>query len=466
MDKLPSLSKLSVDYVDSNNMPMGTDAELFITSARGKVFSAHKTNVGEVKKDKYGNSNQNIIRDGAALELHFDYGMGCREELGSAINRALGQAVAVANKHKGTISCAPALPILKTHLRSAPEDVKSGGCQPDRNAYNGQPKSAFGYVDDMRYAGGHMHFGFWQAIDEPLLLENMDTLTKFLDRVTILLDWGVSIPMVAMLGKTFADGEADRRQFYGQAGSYRYQRWGYEYRVPSSRILLSPAFLTLVYGMARSLMQSTMNRSVYLRNGSFISDLTPKIALLEKLIDTIDFDFDEVRRIIDKHDFAAAQEEWTNGKVGQFWRWLDGNKGYRPYVKATDLIVRSDQEGVHFDGKNFMKHWQRYNGSNGIAQCMATDITRSATSWSDPRWNLQIMPQLELLNKPFQDEDEFFDDNEYDRIEQLEDGGDYPDDYDGDYDDDYDDGSDEADDIIDYRADCSCGSCVAWRERN
>ena len=428
MDKLPSLAKLGVKFADVNNMPLGTDAELFMTSPKGKVFSAHKVNM-EPKVDKYNRNRSLLIRDGAALELHFAYGIGCREELASVIKDALHQAVALAEKSNATVSCAPALPILKSHLRGAPDDVKEGGCQPDRSAYTGQVKSGFGYVDDVRFAGGHMHFGIWQNISNDLLQTHMDQLIPFLDRITVLLDWAVSIPFVAMLGKTFANGEAERRRYYGQAGSYRFQDWGYEYRVPSSRILLSPALLTLVYGMARSAIQSVIGRSGFYYDKQFLGELVPKIDIVEKVIDALDFDFNEVQRIINEHDYAAAQNEWQNGVVGAFWNRLVDND-YRPYTRAVDLIVNAEQNGINFESKDFMRAWGAYRGSNGIATCMAFDPNRRATSWDDPSTSKIMLPQLALQSQPVET-------NDWDNGAELEDDGMYPDDVDYDYDDDY-----------------------------
>jgi hypothetical protein len=111
------------------------------------------------------------------------------------------------------------------------------GCEPDYNAWLGaemrnpriDPKS----VGNYRFAGGHIHFGFDTSkceIPVPYLVQMLDAL---------------------VLTKHFA---ADHRvigrtrcEFYGKPGSYRYTKYGFEYRTPSNRWLLkSNLFVDIV----------------------------------------------------------------------------------------------------------------------------------------------------------------------------------------------------------------------------
>jgi len=91
------------------------------------------------------------------------------------------------------------------------------GCSPDFSAYTGMVRTCPDGVQNSltRHAGGHFHIGF----DKDLLPS--DVVVKFMDLV-------LGLPSV------FIDKQGLRREYYGQAGSFRDKPYGVEYRTLSN----------------------------------------------------------------------------------------------------------------------------------------------------------------------------------------------------------------------------------------
>lgn len=87
------------------------------------------------------------------------------------------------------------------------------GCDPDINAYTNMVREAPGAVMESltRHAGGHFHVGY----DKELVPSHV---------MVQLLDLFLGLPSLCI------DKQGVRRQFYGQAGSFREKAYGVEYR--------------------------------------------------------------------------------------------------------------------------------------------------------------------------------------------------------------------------------------------
>ena len=127
------------------------------------------------------------------------------------------------------------------------------GCDPDYNVYtmraNPKPdaKNAEG-----RGAGFHIHCGYAN--------QNIKTsldLIKYFD---------------AYVGLTslLHDSDVRRRNFYGKAGSFRLQPWGFEYRSLSSAMMKTPELIEFVYNQAMKAI-SGYNNSFILPDSSYIN---------------------------------------------------------------------------------------------------------------------------------------------------------------------------------------------------
>lgn len=146
------------------------------------------------------------------------------------------------------------------------------GCDPSKNAYNdhGQLQADPRQLQ-IRFAGGHMHFGLGKLTDAAAI-----EIVKALDAI-----WGVaSVSMFAGLEHPL------RRVYYGKAGEYRLPKHGLEYRTPSNAWMCHPAIAQLSWSLARQAV--TIGQ--------------------RSLLNLWKADEDEVRRIINELDVDAARK--------------------------------------------------------------------------------------------------------------------------------------------------------------
>lgn len=87
----------------------------------------------------------------------------------------------------------------------------------------------------VRFAGGHLHFGF----------SARDGLVTPV-RAALLADLLIGIPMVPH------DPQPARRKYFGRAGHFRKTQYGIEYRVLSNRWWLEPSLCTYVANLAEN----------------------------------------------------------------------------------------------------------------------------------------------------------------------------------------------------------------------
>lgn len=123
---------------------------------------------------------------------------------------------------------------IESAVEFHPDDLKHEkawifGCDPDFNAWtleiNPRPHSTNPYL---RAAGGHIHVGI--KLPKPLIIE----FVRLMDLTAGLLDvvW---------------DPHSRRRELYGQPGSFRYKKYGVEYRVMGNSWLKSNKRMDSVY---------------------------------------------------------------------------------------------------------------------------------------------------------------------------------------------------------------------------
>jgi len=108
------------------------------------------------------------------------------------------------------------------YLETQPE-LRVLGCSPDRSIYgmnSGVPRQDPTRIN-WRTSGGHIHLSIAGVLQDASLVEN-----------TIL--WCDSILGLADVIMEHSEKGLHRREMYGQAGKFRIQKWGVEYRTPSS----------------------------------------------------------------------------------------------------------------------------------------------------------------------------------------------------------------------------------------
>ena len=332
----------------------GMDPELFIQHGKS-ARSAHK--LRRKSGGEYRNTATAVswTRDGVAVEYNTAPDL-CRDyavpSLGTAIQDSL-KAVRATWK-TATLSSAPRMRLRESDTVGAPKDVTMFGCNPDYDAYTGLEKAPYLRKGDlMRYTGGHIHLGFHFAttlaekrakaealyknkhcnFKGTVLLNpfmNEEATFEFAALIATMCDYHIGLPFVALLGETYKDGETQRRRFYGQAGSFRNQPHGVEYRVLSGRFLLAPSMTWFALGRAKNLMQSFIFGSADPRK-----TVWKRLEALQAKLS-----FEAVQEIINTHDYVAARNNVPILRATE--------KTFHNDQKFYDAVVAADQKGIHF----------------------------------------------------------------------------------------------------------------------
>jgi hypothetical protein len=317
-----------------NVMPMGSDPEVFIKPKGARTAtSAHLLDgveVGTIKKD------------GFALEFHPRAGT-CRDDMRSYFRNDLLQF----NRAQPELELI-AQPTMRLNAKSvdsnAPDDVMGYGCVPDFDAYSLKEKNppTTGYHDNDRYTGGHMHF--------QLTADGNGVSFMRAAAHAIMADIYLGIPLVAMLGKTNDFGEAKRRRYYGQAGSFRHTSYGFEYRVPSSIVFSSAPFTTWAFGqLRRAILEfNAYSKDIYAEGWSLEGGISD-----DQIIQTVEKwekepGFNTITKIINEHDVDAARSF-----VDEYDSWFYSDMYQRRFY---DLLINADKEGVRLE-TNMLQGW-------------------------------------------------------------------------------------------------------------
>jgi hypothetical protein len=340
---------------------MGLDPELAIVSKKtGIGRSAHQFIGDEITKYKFfagGLENQRkqtgasaigaeVGRDGPAIEVRSLIESACRDNIIPYMAEAMRQTQLGLDKWKKgafTLSSTPKFELdAESFKGKVPANVSEFGCNPDIDAYTLQPKSPeLDSKDKRRWTGGHIHASRVGAANN---IEQQAALA-------ILFDYFISVPMVAILGEKFAAGEAERRDYYGQPGSFRYDDKldKIEFRTLSGRLLLHPTILYWAMGMVKAIVLAVGGTSNY---KEFV-----QANLLKKL------DPSAVFNIVRFHDVATA-EKLVNGDLFKLLPSYQENKQAlanpmsgggggtsNPYFyeQATRVFMAGNAEGLMWD---------------------------------------------------------------------------------------------------------------------
>lgn len=91
------------------------------------------------------------------------------------------------------------------------------GCLPDMSVWSLEYRDISLAETNLRYAGGHIHFGIKNGMEDEEVVEFVK-----------LFDLAIGVPSVLL------DEDEKRRELYGQAGSFRFKPYGFEYRTLSN----------------------------------------------------------------------------------------------------------------------------------------------------------------------------------------------------------------------------------------
>lgn len=380
------MSRLGIDpefALIHSSSGKGRSAHLFMgvgadgVGAENKIVTYEKTQIGA-----------EMDRDGTNLEVRSLAPTACRDNLVPYVAEAMRQTQLKLEEWNGGkyyMSTRATYELdLVSFKNNPPQDVVEWGCRPDVDAYTLTPKQPDPPNSRQRFTGGHLH------------LSNIKTEINNIRAqaaVAVVHDYFIGLPLVAILGEEFASGEAERRKYYGQAGSFRFniiepkEKWDspvckLEYRVLSGRIMLSPILLTWAMGIQRCFLSHLYAVADY---ESLLFDV------LQKKVKP-----STVAKVINEHDVAGARELYKTifplfpnyGTDGNALKnTLAGGGGSTRdvffYEKMVDLFVAANDEGLVW--KDDIKHnWGLYENYRpthhaywaiGVASVGLTDDT-------------------------------------------------------------------------------------------
>ena len=367
-------------------MRIGLDPEIAIVSKKtGLARSAHLfINEKKVFNFHYDDGSGNmpgseVERDGAAIEIRSIVPSVCRDNIIPYVAEALRQTQLDLDKwgkKAYALSTTPLYELDDESLKDPPEDVVEFGCRPDLSAYSLDVKDpACPEGDKRRFTGGHIHYSTMKAKN------NVQQQAA----IAILYDYFIVVPMVAILGEKFALGETERRQFYGQPGSFRYDDSldKIEFRTLSGRLMLHPTLLYWVLGAMKSLYSNVRAEIV---NQSLERDYVYSNVRAEIVNQSLERDYvsflkdyiiasyspDLIHKVIIEHDWEQAEDITLNifkllpsyqVREQDLANPLSGGGGgtMNPYFyeQAARVFIEGNKVGLMWDD-DLVKNWGLY----------------------------------------------------------------------------------------------------------
>src|SRR5690606_12110796 len=207
------------------DVTIGADPELFVKDTQtGKFVSAHALIPGS-KMNPYLVPDGAVQVDGLAAEFNI-FPASSEEEFCKNISSVLSTLSGmVKDKNQNLVLCAvPTATFDKEYFDSLPEETKLLGCEPDFNAWTGDINCPPKTDKPFRTGGGHIHIGWGNGFDvnDPEHISLCEKLVRQLD-------------MHLYRQSLRWDSDEERRQLYGQIGSYRPKFYGVEYRPLSNK---------------------------------------------------------------------------------------------------------------------------------------------------------------------------------------------------------------------------------------
>jgi hypothetical protein len=208
----------------------GADPEVYIRRQQdNKLLGAWEITKGTKEhhdKDVDSKSIVDLHSDGVALE--FNIKPGNAKQFRDNVKHAMSLISVIAKKHGTTIHLGPEVEGYDKETLRHPIALVVG-CDPWFDAYAKDTHNPVigkfnPVMTQKRYFGGHLHIGYDQSLLPPHALVRLLEASTYLSNVRI-------------------DAQKSRREFYGNAGQFRYKPYGLEYRTPSNWWLKDSIFL-------------------------------------------------------------------------------------------------------------------------------------------------------------------------------------------------------------------------------
>ena len=232
----------------SNYFTAGSDVEVFLKDKKGKIVSAVGL-VGGTKEKPKPVPKGAVQEDNVTAEFNILPAKSSAEFVEN-LTTVLTELNKIASD-KG----------LSYHIQDfhnfSPEELdnpqaQTFGCDPDYNIYTSEqnPPVDRKLIGNIRVAGGHMHFGFENPEEHPLLR------IRTIQWADIL----IGLPLA------YIEPPSIRREFYGKAGSFRWKEYGVEYRTPSNIWISSPKIMSWTYKQMKDVAQRAISNEDPYRN--------------------------------------------------------------------------------------------------------------------------------------------------------------------------------------------------------
>ena len=229
---------------------IGTDPELF--AFRGDTpVSAHDLLPGtkwSPCKVPFGA----VQVDGVAAEFNIEPAKTKKEFIKKITHvRGIMEKI-LKNKDSGLLlQAVPTVHFDEKYFSSLPDEAKALGCEPDYNAYTLSANPKPERTKPMATGAGHIHIG-WEGCNQEAsdYIPTVSAMVKELDFVL----YRQSITW---------DKDEERMQLYGQPGSFRFKKYGLEYRVLSNKWLESRWLMAFVFDAAKNVAEKVLKGETF-----------------------------------------------------------------------------------------------------------------------------------------------------------------------------------------------------------
>ena len=197
----------------------GADPEFPLTTKNGVPVAPWVITKGT--KDNHeliGGGDCELHSDGVALEVNFNAAHG--HSFKKRVRYVYNLVKSYCQERGAYISVAPEFRGYSKDILEHPLVTSAIGCNLDYSAYSQatsipRPPPVDSIKGDMRYFGGHLHFGYDISLCPPW------AFVRFVEAL-------VYLPIMRY------DSQKERRKYYGCAGLFRPKSYGVEYRTPSN----------------------------------------------------------------------------------------------------------------------------------------------------------------------------------------------------------------------------------------
>jgi len=225
---------------------LGTDPEFFAFSEKEELISADKLFPGKHKPHKF-EDGQAVFFDGVQGEFNINPATTAAQlhaNIMAAIERTKKE-FKVDIKFKSTVEVNP------EDLKNADPECNRFGCDPDYDIYT--LKERVNEIDakqhPYRYAGGHLHIG---NIPEEIS-KHHDRMVMFIKALDVF------VGARSVIDDHSEETKIRRSYHYGQAGSFRVQEYGIEYRALSNYWVGNEEFTKTIVDGVNEAIEATIS---------------------------------------------------------------------------------------------------------------------------------------------------------------------------------------------------------------